>query len=467
MLVREALTAFEPEEILSYDSAEDAIEELRRETVALLVVGTVADDGRNSSLVLERIRHERLLPPQAVVLAITGGEALYADMGHFGRRPIQWAWCGLVLPALALNYMGQGALLMGDPQAIENPFYRLFPDSWLIPAVALATLAAIIASQAVISGAYSMTKQAMQLGFLPRMTIQYTSAREAGQIYIPSVNWLLLLAVISAVLHFGSSSALASAYGIAVTLTMAITTILTFFVVRSAWKLPLPLALLATVFFLAVDLLFVAGCAVKLFDGGWFPLVLGALLFTGMSTWARGRQLLLEGIHRDGLELLPFIEGLDPRSLHRSTRTAVYPASDPSTVPQALLHNLKHNQVLHERVVLVTVQTADTPHINDFDRIYLHRMGKGFMRLIVRYGFMESPDIPAVLDQCKHLGERFDMMETTFYLSRETIVPSMTRRMTQLRARLFSLLTKNATSASDFFQIPTNRVVELGTQLVI
>ncbi|GAB2468229.1 potassium transporter Kup [Comamonas humi] len=403
----------------------------------------------------------------AIVLALTGAEALYADMGHFGRRPIQLAWTTLVLPALALNYMGQGALLMGEPQAIENPFYRLFPESWLIPALLLATLAAIIASQAVISGAYSMTKQAMQLGFLPRMTIHYTSAREAGQIYIPSVNWLLLAAVIAAVLHFGSSSALASAYGIAVTLTMAITTILTFFVVRSAWSLPLPVALGATAFFLAVDALLVAGCAVKFFDGGWFPLVLGGLLFTGMSTWARGRQLLLDGIHRDGLELAPFIESLDPRSLPRSTRTAVYLAADPSTAPQALLHNLKHNQVLHERNVVLTVRFHDVPWVPMAERIEVQPLTHCFWQVTVHYGFMNVPDVPKALELTASHGLKIPTFETSFFVSRETVVPTPGSGMASWRERLFAAMSRNAGGVVEFFRLPDNAVVELGTRVQI
>ena len=300
----------------------------------------------------------------AIVLALTGAEALYADMGHFGRKPIQLAWTGLVLPGLALNYMGQGALLMADPTAIENPFYRLFPEAFVLPALVLATLAAIIASQAVISGAYSMTKQAIQLGFLPRMAIKYTSAREAGQIYMPAVNWVLMAGVVAAVVGFGSSSALAGAYGIAVTLTMMITTVLTYFVVSEGWRLPKPLALGATVFFLAIDALLVAGCAVKFFDGGWFPLALGLVLFGLMSTWSRGRDLLLQSIRRDGLELQGFIDGLDPRSVHRAERTAVYPVADPDTVPQALLHNLKHNQVLHTRNLILTLAGLSIAVVN-------------------------------------------------------------------------------------------------------
>ncbi|MFM2052713.1 MAG: Low affinity potassium transport system protein kup [Pseudomonadota bacterium] len=413
-------------------------------------------------------RGAHLLPALgAIVLALTGAEALYADMGHFGRRPIRLAWAGLVLPGLALNYMGQGALLMTDPKAIENPFYRLFPESWLIPALLLATLAAIIASQAVISGAYSMTRQAIQLGFLPRMEIRHTSARESGQVYLPAVNWLLLVAVIAAVLHFGTSSALAAAYGIAVTLTMMITTLLTWFVVRDGWRLPLPLAVGATLFFLALDGLLVAGCAVKFFDGGWFPLALGGLLFAGMSTWAHGRRLLLDSIHRDGLELQPFIDSLDPRSVHRVERTAVYPVADPSTVPQALLHNLRHNQVLHERNVILTVRFRDVPWVPMQERIEVEPLGHGFWRVTLHYGFMNTPDVPQGLALATSHGLTVQAFETTFFLSRETVVPTPGSGMTQWREMLFAAMSRNASGVIEFFRLPDNAVVELGTRIQI
>ena len=401
----------------------------------------------------------------SVVLAVTGGEALYTDMGHFGRFPIRLAWFAFVMPALVLNYFGQGALLLAEPDAIQNPFFHLAPDWALIPMLGLATLATVIASQAVISGAFSVARQSVQMGLLPRMQIVHTSGHEEGQIYVPFTNWSLYLAVVALVIGFRSSSNLAAAYGIAVTGTMLIDTILVAFVMVLMWKWHWSVVAAIAGFFLAVDVAFFAANAIKIPEGGWFPIAMGLVSFTVLTTWRRGRRLVSLEMAKQSIPMDDFITAID--GVHRINGTAVFMTSSKEGVPPALLHNLKHNQVLHERVVLVTVQTADTPHINDFDRIYLHRMGKGFMRLIVRYGFMESPDIPAVLDQCKHLGERFDMMETTFYLSRETIVPSMTRRMTQLRARLFSLLTKNATSASDFFQIPTNRVVELGTQLVI
>jgi KUP system potassium uptake protein len=403
----------------------------------------------------------------AIVLALTGAEALYADMGHFGARPIRIAWTGLVLPSLALNYMGQGALLMVDPKAIENPFFRLFPDAWLIPALVLATLAAIIASQAVISGAYSMTKQAIQLGFLPRMTVRFTSAKEAGQIYMPAVNWVLLLGVVAAVLHFGSSSALAAAYGIAVTLTMMITTVLTYFVVRDGWRMPAPLAIAATVFFLAIDALMVAGCAVKFFDGGWFPLALGLLIFVAMSTWSRGRALLMAGIRRDGLELQPFIDSLDPQSIHRVERTAVYPVADPATVPQALLHNLKHNQVLHERNVILTVKFRDVPWVPMAERIEVVPLGHTFWLVVLHFGFMNTPDVPRALELAESHGLRIPVFETTFFLSRETVVPTPGAGMANWREALFAAMSRNAGGVVEFFRLPDNAVVELGTRVQI
>jgi KUP system potassium uptake protein len=403
----------------------------------------------------------------AVVLALTGAEALYADMGHFGRRPIQLAWTGLVLPALALNYMGQGALLMGDPSAIENPFYRLFPGAWVLPAVGLATLAAIIASQAVISGAYSVTRQAIQLGFLPRMTVRFTSARTFGQIYMPAVNWVLLAGVVAAVLAFGSSSALGGAYGIAVTLTMLITTVMTFFVVRESWRLPAPVAWAATLFFLAVDALLVAGCAVKLFDGGWFPLALGLGLFILMSTWARGRAQMMDSIERDGLALAPFIASLDPSDLQRSTRTAVYPVANPEMVPQALLHNLKHYQVLHERNLILTVTYHEVPWVPPAERVSVQTLGNDFWRVTLHFGFMDTPDVPLALTLAEAQGLKVPAFETSYFLSRETVVPTSGIGMAGWRERMFAALSRNARSAAAYFRLPDNTVVELGTRVQI
>ena len=403
----------------------------------------------------------------AIVLAFTGAEALYADMGHFGKRPIRLAWSGLVLPALALNYMGQGALLMRDPAALENPFYRLFPSAWLIPAVVLATLATVIASQAVISGAYSMTKQAVQLGLLPRMTVQYTSAKEAGQIYMPAVNWILLVAVLLAVVGFGSSSAMAAAYGIAVTVTMLITTMLTFFVIRHGWNYPLPLAIASTGVFLALDLLLVVSCSIKFFQGGWFPLVLGMGIFVVMATWRRGRELLLDSIRQDDPELLPFISGLAAHSVHRVSRTAVYAVANPYTVPQALMHNLKHNQVLHERNVILTVVFSDVPWIPFEDRVEVQALAPGFWKVQVNYGFKNTPDIPQALELCKNRGLLINLFETSYFLSREIVVPTKGSGMAHWREALFALMSRNSGSVAGFFKLPNNCVIELGARVQI
>jgi KUP system potassium uptake protein len=403
----------------------------------------------------------------ALVLALTGAEALYADMGHFGRRPIQLAWTGLVLPGLGLNYLGQGALLIADPTAIENPFYRLFPGDWIWPALILATLAAIIASQAVISGAYSMTRQAIQLGFLPRMAVRHTSAHEAGQIYMPAVNALLLVGVIAAVLGFRSSSALAGAYGIAVTLTMMITTVLTWFVIRQGWRLPAAVAALATGFFLCLDALLVAGCAIKFLDGGWFPLAMGGLLFLVMSTWQRGRALTLQAIRQEGLALQDFIDALDATAWPRSRRVAVYAVADPGTVPQALLHNLKHNQVLHERNLILTVRFADVPWVGMDERVRVEPLGHGFWRVTLTFGFMNTPDVPQALSLCAAHGLPVPLFETSYFLSRETIVPSRGAGMALWRERLYAAMSRNASSVAGYFRLPDNAVVELGTRVQI
>lgn len=404
----------------------------------------------------------------AIVLALTGAEALYADMGHFGAQPIRLAWTFLVFPSLALNYLGQGALLMADPGAIENPFYRLFPESLVLPAVALAALAAVIASQAVISGAYSMTKQAIQLGFLPRMEVRATSASEAGQIYVPAVNWALLAGVLAAVLLFGSSSALAGAYGIAVTLTMMITTVLTYVVVREGWRLPRVVAIPATLLFLALDALLVAGCAIKFLDGGWFPLALGLLLFIGMSTWARGRELLMGSIRAEGLALQPFVEPLAAgESINRAERTAVYAVANPDTVPQALLHNLKHNQVLHASNLILTVMFEDRPWVPDAERVQLQALAPGFWRVTLHFGFMDRPDVPRALALCEPMGLRVPPFETSYFLSRETVVPTPGAGMADWRERLFAAMSRNAGSVAEFFCLPDNAVVELGTRVQI
>ena len=403
----------------------------------------------------------------SVVLSVTGGEALYTDMGHFGRFPIRLAWFGFVMPALVLNYFGQGALLLNEPGAIESPFFHLGPQWALIPLVILATLATVIASQAVISGAFSVARQAVQMGFLPRMLIVHTSGKSEGQIYVPFTNWTLYFAVVALVLGFKSSSNLAAAYGIAVTGTMLIDTILVSFVMVLLWRWhPLVVALVAGAFLL-VDIAFFAANVIKIPEGGWFPIVMGLISFTVLTTWRRGRKLVRRELAKQGIPMAAFLPAIGS-DIHRVSGTAVFMTSSKEGVPAALLHNLKHNQILHERVALVTVETTDTPYVNDFDRLYLHPMEKGFMRIVIRYGFMEDPDIPLALEQCKRFGEPFEMMETTFYVSRETVIPGVLgRRINPWRARLFAFMSKNATSATDFFKIPNNRVVELGTQLVI
>jgi len=404
----------------------------------------------------------------AIVLALTGAEALYADMGHFGKRPIRIAWVGLVLPALALNYFGQCAMLIRDPAAIENPFFHLFPHALLLPAVMLAAVATVIASQAVISGAYSMTKQAMQLGFMPRLRIVYTSAKEQGQVYIPQVNRALLVAVLAATVGFGSSSALAWAYGIAVTMTMLITTLLTFFVARYAWRLPIGLVLLATGIFALVDVVLALSCSIKLFDGGWFPLAMGLVAFTVMATWKRGREMLLEAITTNDPELEPFLAALgDDPGLMRAPRTAIYPVTVPTRVPQALLHNLKHNHVLHDRNLILTVIFHDVPWIPFEQRVEIKPLARAFWQVTINYGFKNAPDIPQALHLCAPRGLALEPMLTSYFLSRESIVPTRGKGMAAWRERLFALMTRNAGSIVEYFKLPDNAVVELGTRVQI
>jgi KUP system potassium uptake protein len=403
----------------------------------------------------------------AIVLALTGAEALYADMGHFGRKPIQMAWSLLVLPGLALNYMGQGALLMQDPTALSNPFFKMFPSELMIGAVVLSTLAAIIASQAVISGAYSMTRQAILLGFLPRMHIQFTSEKESGQIFMPAVNRALLIGVVLAVLAFKSSSALAGAYGIAVSLTMAITTALTFFVIRMGWRMPLSLSLLATGFFLLFDLFLFAGCAIKFWDGGWFPVAMGLVLFVVMTTWARGRELLVDTIRADGLALQAFIDMLLTQPPHLIQRTAVYPVANPDTVPQAMLHNLKHNQVLHANNIILTVVFDEVPFVPDSERLQIQSLGDRFWRVSIRYGFMDKTDVPQALQGCTAQGLSIPEFETSYFLSRETVVSTPGAGMAQWREKLFATMSRNAGGVVEFFHLPDNAVVELGTRVQI
>lgn len=401
----------------------------------------------------------------AVVLAVTGGEALYADMGHFGRMPIKRAWFFFVLPALLLNYFGQGALLIHNPEASHNPFYLLAPSWALYPMVALATLATVIASQAVISGAFSVTRQAMQLGYLPRLDIQHTSEKAIGQVYLPAVNWLLLAAIVALVLGFRSSSNLAAAYGIAVTGTMAIDTILAVVVVHSLWGWGRYKAILVAAAFLAIDLSFFSANALKIPQGGWFPLVIGVVIFTLLSTWKRGRQLMFERMHAGAIALEPFLAGIAAHPPTRVEGTAVFLTAHLDGVPHAMLHNLIHNKVLHERVMLLTVITEDVPHVPDIDHVEVFSLGNNFYRIIMRYGFKDEPDIPATLQDCKQFGLEFNMMETSFFLSRETLIPTVAPGMALWREKLFVSMSRNAGSATAYFKIPTNRVVELGTQI--
>ena len=404
----------------------------------------------------------------SVVLAVTGAEALYADMGHFGKGAVRVAWFSLVAPALVLNYFGQGALLMVAPKAVENPFYLLLPGWALFPMVALATAATVIASQAVISGAYSLTKQAVQLGFLPRMTIVHTSAREAGQVYIPSINWLLCAVVIGAVIGFGSSSRLAGAYGVAVTATMLVDTLLTFFVIRYMWGYPLILCIFATGFFATIDLSFFVATLLKIADGGWFPLAIGACVFITMTTWRRGREILFQRLEEGSVPLRAFLDSLFKDPPHRVPGTAIFLTATPDAVPHALLHNLSHNKVLHERVVFLTVEVRDVPWISFADRVTCESLGHGCWRIRVRYGFMNRPDVTRALELCGALGLEFDLMETSFFLSRQKIVPvSGGVGMAFWRDRIFAAMARNAGNVTDYFNIPTNRVIELGSRVQI
>ncbi|CAI8844852.1 MULTISPECIES: potassium transporter Kup [Pseudomonas] len=401
----------------------------------------------------------------AVVLALTGAEALYADMGHFGRKPIARAWFILVLPALVLNYFGQGALLLGDPEAARNPFYLLAPSWALIPLVALSTLATVIASQAVISGAFSLTRQAIQLGYIPRMHIQHTSSAEQGQIYIGAVNWALMVGVVLLVLGFESSGALASAYGVAVTGTMLMTSILVSAVILLLWKWPPVLAVPVLLGFLLVDGVYFAANVPKIVQGGAFPVIAGIALFVLMTTWKRGKQLLVERIDEGGLPLEIFISSIAVQPPHRVQGTAVFLTARPDAVPHALLHNLLHNQVLHEQVVLLTVVYEDIPRVPASRRFEVESYGEGFFRVILHFGFTDEPDVPKALKLC-HLDELdFSPMRTTYFLSRETVIASKLEGMARWREGLFAFMLQNANGNLRFFNLPLNRVIELGTQV--
>ena len=403
----------------------------------------------------------------AVFLCVTGAEALYADMGHFGKQPIRLAWFGLVMPSLVLNYFGQGALVLADPKAAENPFYRMMPDWALVPMVVLATAATVIASQALISGAFTATKQTIQMGFLPRLTILHTSIHDTGQIYVPAVNWLLLAGVVTAVGLFGSSSALAAAYGISVSLVMVITTLLTFFVVRYTWKYPLWLCIAASTFFLGVDLIFFASNSLKIVQGGWFPLILAAVLYTIMATWKRGRELMMEKMNADSLDLTGFLDAVFVTPPLRVSGTAVFLIAESGIVPNALLHNLKHNKVLHEQNLFVTVRNHEVPWIGMDKRLEVHSLGHDCWQVHVNYGFKNDLDLPKALRQIKNRGCQLEPMTTSYFLSRDTVVPAIGSGMAGWREKLFAQMHHNASGAADFLNLPNNAVVELGSKIEI
>ncbi len=402
----------------------------------------------------------------ATVLAVTGAEALYADMGHFGRKPVQLAWFGLVLPGLVLNYYGQGALLLVNPQAIANPFYLMAPNWALLPMVVLATAATVIASQAVISGTYSITQQAMQLGYAPRMEIQHTSQQERGQIYLPGINWALMIAVAVLVVGFGSSSKLAAAYGIAVTGTMVITTLLAFVVVRKLWGWGWGLSLAVAGSFLAVDIVYFSANLLKIREGGWFPLLLGSGVFILMITWKQGRALLYKRLSSDALPLTKLVENVSKSGMASIPGTAIFLTPNADMTPHALLHSLKHYKSLHEQVLILTVETLDIPHVKQ-DQVKVEQIDERFFRVKVMFGFMDQPDLPKALGDCASHGLALDMMNTSFFLGRETLIPKIGSDMALWREKLFVAMFRNAGSAAIYFRLPPNRVVELGTQVVL
>jgi KUP system potassium uptake protein len=403
----------------------------------------------------------------SVVLAITGAEALYADLGHFGRRPIRLAWYGVVLPGLLLNYFGQGALLLGHPEAIVNPFYLLAPGWALYPMVVLATVATVIASQAVISGAFSLTKQAIQLGYLPRLVVRHTSAQTMGQVYVPQLNWLLCFLVVLLVVEFRSSSNLAAAYGVAITAALTIDSFLLYIVARHVWGWGRPLAGAMVAAFLFVDLSFFTSTLLKLPEGGWFPLVFAAIVYLMIGTWRMGRRMLFDLRYKDMQSISAFLKRCEQRPPTRVPGMAVFMTGNPYVVPQALLHNLKHNKVLHERVVIMTVQTEDVPRVPFEQRLTVEPLDEGFYRVTLQSGYMEEPDVPLALRQCADRGLEFDLMQTSFFLSRETLLPSARPDLPRWRELVFIALSNVASDATEFFHIPPNRVVELGAQVEI
>jgi KUP system potassium uptake protein len=403
----------------------------------------------------------------AVVLCVTGAEALYADLGHFGKKPIRLAWFSVVMPALTLNYFGQGALLLANPDAVKNPFFMMAPDWAQLPLVVLATAAGVVASQALITGAFSVTKQVIQLGYLPRLNIQHTSVRDTGQIYIPFVNWGLFVAIVLAVVMFRSSSNLAAAYGIAVCTDMLITTILTFFVIRFGWKYPLWLCIAATGWFFVVDVTFWASNLLKLLQGGWFPLMIGGCIFTLMMTWKEGRALLNEKLKADAIDLPSFLEAVFVHPPTRVHGTAVFLTAEPGTVPNAMLHNLKHNKVLHEHNLFVTVRSHEVPWIGMAKRAEIESLGHDCWQVVLHYGFKNDPDVPKALQQIRNRGCEIEPMTTSYFLSRDTVIPTIGSGMAAWREKLFAQMHHNASAAADFLQLPNNSVVELGSKIEI
>jgi KUP system potassium uptake protein len=403
----------------------------------------------------------------ALVLCVTGTEALYADLGHFGKKPIRMAWFALVMPALLINYFGQGAMLIYTPESVTNPFYLMAPKWALVPLVILATAATVIASQALLSAAFSVSKQAIQLGYLPRMQIRHTSVHETGQVYIPAVNWSLFAAIVVAVALFKNSTNLASAYGIAVTTDMLITTVLTFFVIRYAWKLPLALCIAATGIFFVVDLMFFASNALKFFQGGWFPVLIGLTMFTVMMTWKQGRALLNNKLRADAIDLPSFLEAVFVSPPARVEGTAVFLTAEPGVVPNALLHNLKHNKVLHDQNLFVTVHNHEVPWIGLDKRLVIESLGHNCWQVVIHYGFKNDPDVPKALQQMRTRGCELETMTTSYFLSRDVVVPTIGGGMMPWREKLFAQMHHNASGAADFLNLPNNSVVELGSKIEI
>jgi KUP system potassium uptake protein len=409
--------------------------------------------------------HEAFFVLGAVFLVATGGESLYADMGHFGKSPIRMAWFSVVLPGLLLNYLGQGALLLRSPEAAENPFYKLAPEWLLLPLIVLATMAAVIASQAVIAGVFSLTRQAIQLGFCPRLQIVHTSRREIGQIYLPQVNWMLFIATILLVINFGSSSNLAAAYGISVSTTMVITTLLLFLVQTYVWKWRLWVAVPVSIFFITVDTAYMSANMLKIGQGGWLPLLIGFMMYLIMTTWRKGRMILAERLRNASIPLQDFLKRAERENLPRVPGVAVFMVGDPETTPPALVHNVKHNKVLHNIVLVLTVLTKEIPHVRNKDRVFVEKISDNFYRAVAHYGFIDSPNVMEIIERCRIAGLDIRIEDITFFLGRETLIASERPGMAIWREHLFSFLSRNAQRATAFFNIPVDQVIEVGIQV--